>query len=62
MAWVKWVSPILLLVAGISWAFSGTLDSLTTTKIVSGFNVGNLLGYVAIVIGAWSLYEMTMKK
>lgn len=62
MTAVKWVAPILLLVAGVDWAFPGTLDTTVATALVSGFTLGNLLGWIALVVGAWTLYEMTMKK
>lgn len=62
MTWVKWVAPILLLLAGIAWAMPGTLDALTETSLAAGFTLGNLLGWVAVVIGAWTLYEMATKK
>ncbi len=62
MTWVKWLVVVLVLLAGIDWAFPGTLDSFKTAFSVSGFTLGNILGYVAIVAGLWTVYEMTMKK
>lgn len=62
MAYTKWVIVLLVLLAGVDWAFTGTLDSLKATSLVSGFTLGNVLGYIALILGAWSVYEMAMKK
>lgn len=62
MAYTKWVIVLLVLLAGVDWAFTGTLDSLKATALVSGFTLGNVLGYIALILGAWSVYEMAMKK
>jgi len=62
MMWTKWLVVLLVLLAGVDWAFIGTLDTLKTTTLVSGFTVGNVLGYVALIVGAWTAYEMAMKK
>jgi hypothetical protein len=59
---LRWVSPLLLLLAGITWALTGVLDSVTTVALYSTFTVGNLLGWVAILVALWTLYTMLMKK
>jgi hypothetical protein len=62
MMYVKWLAALLLLVAGVTWALPGVLDSVTGTTLVTGFTVGNLLGWVALVVALWQLYMMLMKK
>lgn len=62
MEWTKWLVVVFVLIAGIDLAFPTTLDSFKTAYSIGGFTLGNILGYVAIVVGLWTVYEMTMKK
>jgi hypothetical protein len=62
MMWLKWVSAILLVLAGVEWFAPGTISGYTNTYAVSGFSLTQLVGVVAVALGLWEVYEMTMKR
>lgn len=61
MKYVKWLAPVLLLVAGIAWAMPDVLATTLATD-VAGFKLSQLLGWVAVFVGAWGIYELATKK
>jgi hypothetical protein len=62
MMWLKWVSAILLVLAGVEWFAPGTVSSYTSMSIAAGYTLTQVVGVVAVALGLWEIYEMTMKK
>jgi hypothetical protein len=62
MMWLKWVSALLLVLAGVEWFSPGAVTNNLGTFNVAGYGIGALLGVVAVALGLWQIYELAMKR